>query len=42
MNFPLGTNKLVEKVAKKFIKNYGKEKLNMVAKISFKTTKKII
>lgn len=39
--FPLGTNKIVEEFAIKFIKKHGKEKLDEVAKISFKTTDKL-
>ena len=42
MKFPLGTNMIVEKTAINFIKKYGKENLYNVAKISFKTTKKIM
>ena len=34
--------KKVEKVAKEFIKKYGKERLREVAKIHFKTTNKIL
>lgn len=40
--FPLGTNAIVEGFAKKFIKANGKDKLQEVAKISFKTTGKIL
>ena len=42
MKFLLGTNQNVEKLAKEFVKKHGKNNLNKVAKISFKTTKKII
>lgn len=42
MKFPLGTNAIVEVSAKDFVIKYGKENLYKVAKISFKTTKKII
>lgn len=41
-NFPLGTNNIVEEAAKKFVKENGKDALYQVAKMSFKTTKKII
>ncbi len=41
MHFPLGTNDTVLGVAKKFVKKHGRDKLELVAKISFKTTKKI-
>lgn len=41
-DFPLGaSNKVIEK-GKEFIKTYSIEKLNEVAKVSFKTTKKIL
>ena len=42
MKFLLGTNQNVENLAREFVKKHGKENLNKVAKISFKTTKKII
>ncbi|NQZ65972.1 MAG: ribonuclease HIII [Mycoplasmatales bacterium] len=42
MIFPLGTNLIVENFAKEFIKKHGKENLYNVAKLSFKTTKKIL
>ncbi|MGL4343436.1 MAG: ribonuclease HIII [Metamycoplasmataceae bacterium] len=41
MKFPLGTNEIVEKAAIEFIKKYNRKNLYNVAKISFKTTKKI-
>ena len=40
--FPLGTNKIVEQFAKEFIKKYGVTQLKKVAKISFKTTQKLV
>lgn len=42
MHFPLGTNATVEEVAREFVKKHGKENLYNVAKMSFKTTEKII
>lgn len=42
MNFPLGTNKIVEEFARQFIKVHGQKHLNEVAKLSFKTTQKIL
>ncbi len=42
MKFPLGTNDGVIVCAKEFVKKYGKDKLGEVAKLSFKTTKKVI
>lgn len=42
MKFPLGTNQNVENFAREFVKKHGKENLIKIAKISFKTTKKII
>ena len=42
MTFPLGTNDRSVACAKEFVKKYGKDKLNEVAKMSFKTTEKII
>jgi len=41
MHFPLGTNTIVEDFAMKFVSKYGKENLQKVAKISFKTTEKL-
>lgn len=40
--FPLGTNAIVENAAKEFVKANGKDALYQVAKMSFKTTEKII
>lgn len=40
--FPLGTNEIVEKAAREFVKANGKDALYQVAKLSFKTTEKII
>lgn len=40
--FPLGTNSIVENFARKFVEKHGKDALNEVAKLSFKTTQKII
>lgn len=42
MIFPLGTNAIVEDFARKFIIKHGRDNLSNVAKISFKTTQKII
>ncbi|CAM9097419.1 ribonuclease HIII [Mycoplasma marinum] len=42
MNFPLGTNDRVVNAALEFVNKYGKDKLIEVAKLSFKTTSKII
>ncbi len=42
MTFPLGTNDRSVSCAKEFVKKYGAEKLNEVAKLSFKTTEKVI
>lgn len=42
MKFPFGTNVMVEYFTKEFIKKHGKDNLYNVAKISFKTTKKIL
>ena len=42
LKFPLGVNPNVKKVAKDFVKKYGKNNLKQVAKIKFKTTKEII
>ncbi len=42
MTFPLGTNDRSVACAKEFVKKYGAEKLNEVAKMSFKTTEKVI
>ncbi len=39
--FPLGTNKIVEDFAVDFVQKHGRDKLDQVAKISFKTTKKL-
>jgi len=41
INFLKGASNKVEQSAKDFIKKYGKEELNKVAKIHFKTTQKI-
>lgn len=41
MKFPLGTNKEVEKVAVEFCEKFGRKALYEIAKISFKTTKKV-
>ncbi|MCK5806977.1 MAG: ribonuclease HIII, partial [Mycoplasmataceae bacterium] len=40
--FPLGTNPIVENFTREFIAEHGKDKLNEIAKVSFKTTQKII
>ncbi|WKX02301.1 ribonuclease HIII [Candidatus Mycoplasma mahonii] len=40
--FPLGTNKIVESFARDFVKNNGEKSLSEVAKISFKTTLKVL
>lgn len=40
--FPLGTNERVEKAAKIFLQKHGKGALYKVAKLSFKTTAKIL
>lgn len=42
MNFLKGASNNVELTAKEFINIFGKEELNKVAKIHFKTTKKVI
>lgn len=42
MKFPLGTNPIVEEFAREFVKKHGKDNLYNVAKISFKTTEKIL
>ena len=42
MKFPLGTNDAVVEFAKEFVKKHGKENLYNVAKISFKTTDKVL
>ncbi|TCG10896.1 ribonuclease HIII [Mycoplasma todarodis] len=42
MTFPLGTNDRAVTCAKEFVNKYGAEKLNEVAKLSFKTTEKVI
>ena len=41
MKFPLGTNEAVEKAAIDFCNKFGRKALYEIAKISFKTTKKI-
>ena len=41
MKFPLGTNELVEKAAIDFCNKFGRKALYEIAKINFKTTKKI-
>lgn len=41
MAFPPGASDLVENVAKEFVARFGFEKLRLVAKLHFKTTKKI-
>ena len=40
--FPLGTNPIVEDFARDFVNKHGKDKLGEVAKLSFKTTEKIL
>ncbi|NQZ29087.1 MAG: ribonuclease HIII [Mycoplasmatales bacterium] len=42
MTFPLGTNDRSVACAKEFVQRYGTDKLNEVAKLSFKTTEKVI
>lgn len=42
MKFPLGTNSIVEEFSKQFVNKHGKDNLYNVAKISFKTTEKIL
>ncbi|UVD81926.1 ribonuclease HIII [Mycoplasma iguanae] len=42
INFPLGASSIVDDFGKEFVKIHGKEKLVEVAKISFKTTEKIL
>ncbi len=42
MIFPLGTNDRSVSCAKEFVKKFGAERLNEVAKLSFKTTEKVI
>ncbi len=42
MVFAKGAGKEVEKNAKRFVEKYGREKLNMVAKVHFRTTDKVL
>ena len=42
VKFPLGTNPIVEAFAKDFVIKHGEDNLYNVAKLSFKTTKKIL
>ena len=42
MNLPKGANPLVDEVGKKIVKIYGKEKLEVIAKLNFKNTEKIL
>ena len=41
IKFPKGASNLVENFGRDFIKRYGEDKLDEVAKLHFKTTKKI-
>lgn len=42
INLPKGASNVVEEIARQFIKKYGKENLGKVAKLHFKTTKKVL
>ena len=41
-DFPLGAGSIVDECGKRFVERFGREKLNEVAKISFKNTEKIM
>lgn len=42
ITLPKGANPTVDEVAKKIVNQYGKEKLNTIAKLNFKNTEKIL
>jgi len=42
MDLPKGASSAVIETGKDFVKRYGKERLNEVAKIHFKTTKSVL
>jgi ribonuclease HIII len=42
MEFPKGASTAVIETGKDFVNKYGKERLNEVAKIHFKTTKSVL
>ena len=42
INLPKGAGPMVDEVAKKIVKKFGKEKLNEIAKLNFKNTDKIL
>lgn len=42
IEMPKGANEIVEKAAKRFIEKHGKEELSKIAKIHFKTTKRVL
>ena len=42
MTLPKGANPMVDEVGKKIVSKYGRDKLNVVAKLNFKNTNKIL
>ena len=42
MSLPKGANPMVDEVCKKIVSKYGRDKLNVVAKLNFKNTDKIL
>ena len=42
MTLPKGANPLVDEAGKKIVEKYGKDKLNVIAKLNFKNTEKIL
>ena len=42
MSLPKGANPMVDEVGKKIVSKYGRDKLNVVAKLNFKNTDKIL
>ena len=42
MSLPKGANPMVDEVGKKIVSKYGRDKLNLVAKLNFKNTDKIL
>ena len=42
MTLPKGANPMVDEIGKKIVSKYGRDKLNLVAKLNFKNTNKIL